>query len=88
MAYLCVQYFTIYKYLKIRTIEQEVLVTQSCPTLCDPMDCSPPDSSVHGILQTRILEWVAIPFSIEQITQFKKKKKKKKPRSVCLRLPR
>ena len=40
-----------------------VLVTQSCPTLCDPMDCSPPDSSVHGILQARILEWVAIPFS-------------------------
>ena len=33
------------------------------PTLCDPMDCSLPDSSVHGILQARILEWVAIPFS-------------------------
>ena len=39
------------------------LVNQSCPTLCDPMDSSPPDSSVHGILQARILEWVAIPFS-------------------------
>ena len=39
------------------------LVTQSCPTPCDPMDCSPPGSSVYGILQTRILEWVAIPFS-------------------------
>ena len=38
------------------------LVTQSCPTPCNPMDCSPPDSSVHGILQARILEWVAIPF--------------------------
>ena len=36
---------------------------QSCPTLCDPMDCSPPGSSIHGILQARILEWVAIPFS-------------------------
>ena len=35
----------------------------ACPTLCDPMDCSPPDSSVHGILQARILEWVAISFS-------------------------
>ena len=34
-----------------------------CPTLCDPMDCSPPGSSVHGILQARILEWVAISFS-------------------------
>ena len=32
-------------------------------TLCDPMDCSPPGSSVHGILQARVLEWVAIPFS-------------------------
>ena len=39
------------------------LVAKSCPTLCDPMDCSPPGSSVHGILQARILEWVAISFS-------------------------
>ena len=39
--------------------ESENEVAQSCPTLCDPMDCSPPGSSVHGILQTRILEWVA-----------------------------
>ena len=36
---------------------------QSCLTLCDPTDCSPPGSSVHGILQARILEWVAISFS-------------------------
>ena len=36
---------------------------QSCQTLCDPMDCSPPASSVHGILQARMLEWVAMPFS-------------------------
>ena len=36
---------------------------KSCPTLCDPMDCSPPGFSVHGILQARILEWVAISFS-------------------------
>ena len=34
---------------------------QSCLTLCDPMDCSVPGSSVHGILQARILEWVAVP---------------------------
>ena len=40
-----------------------MLVTQSCGTLCDPKDCSPPGSSVHGILQARIVEWVAIPFS-------------------------
>ena len=39
------------------------LVTQSCPTLCDPVDCSPPGSSVHGILQVRILERAATPFS-------------------------
>ena len=40
-----------------------VLVSQSCSSLCDPMDYNPEDSSVHGILQARILEWVAIPFS-------------------------
>ena len=40
-----------------------VLVAWSCLTLCDPVDCSPPGSSVHGVLQARILEWVAIPFS-------------------------
>ena len=40
-----------------------MLVAQTCPSLCDPMDCSPPGSSVHGILQARVLEWVAMPFS-------------------------
>ena len=40
-----------------------LLVTQSCLTLCDPMDCSLPGSSVHGILQARILKWVAISFT-------------------------
>ena len=39
------------------------MVSQSCLTLCDPMNCSPPVSSVHGILQVGILEWVAMPFS-------------------------
>ena len=39
------------------------LVTQSCPTLCDPVDCSSPGFSVHGILQARTLEWVAMPSS-------------------------
>ena len=42
---------------------REVLVGQSCPTFCDPIDCSPPGSSVHVTSQARILEWVAIPFS-------------------------
>ena len=41
----------------------KVLVAQSCPTLCDPTDSSPEGSSVHEILQARILEWVATPFS-------------------------
>ena len=36
---------------------------QSCPTLCDPMDCSLPGSPIHGIFQARILEWVAMPSS-------------------------
>ena len=40
---------------------------QSCPTLWDPIDCSPPGSSAHGILQARILEWVAISFSRDRI---------------------
>ena len=40
-----------------------VFVTQSCLTLCNAMDCISPGSSVHGILQARIMEWVAIPFS-------------------------
>ena len=43
------------------TSKSESEVAQSCPILCDPMDCSPPGSSVHGILQARILEWVAMP---------------------------
>ena len=43
--------------------ESESELTQSCPTLCDPTDYSLPGSSVHGILQARILEWVAISFS-------------------------
>ena len=40
-----------------------VLVTRSCPTLCDHMDYSPPDSSVHGLLKAKLLEWVAMLFS-------------------------
>ena len=43
--------------------ESESEVAQLCPNLCDPMDCSPPGSSVHGIFQARVLEWVAISFS-------------------------
>ena len=40
-----------------------LLAAQSCLALCNPMDCNPPGSSVHGIFQARIVEWLAIPFS-------------------------
>ena len=46
-----------------RKKKKKVKVAYFCPTLCDPKDCSPLGSTVHGILQARILEWVAIPFS-------------------------
>ena len=46
--------------------ESESEVTQSCPTLCDPMDCSLPGSSVHGIFQATVLEWIAMSFSNTQ----------------------
>ena len=44
-------------------VKSESEVTQSCPTLSNPMDCSLPGSSIHGILQARVLEWGAIAFS-------------------------
>ena len=47
----------------MKQVEGEGEVAQSYPTLCNPVDCSLPGSSVHGILQARILEWVAISFS-------------------------
>ena len=47
-------------------LESESEVAQSCLTLCDPMDCSLPGSSVHGVLQARTLEWAAISFSSSQ----------------------
>ena len=51
-------------YLKYSSSQaKECSVTHSCPTLCDPMNCSPPGASAHGIFQARILEWVAISFS-------------------------
>ena len=46
-----------------KKVKMESEVVQSCPTLCDPMDCSLPGSSVHGIFQARVLEWVAFSFS-------------------------
>ena len=49
--------------LQCMKVKSESEVTQSCPTLSDPMDCSPPGSSVHGIFQARVLEWGATAFS-------------------------
>ena len=51
------------------TVHVYAKLFQSCPTLWDPMDCSLPGSLVHGILQAKILEWVAIPFSGMSLTQ-------------------
>ena len=49
--------------LQCMKVKSESEVAQSCPTLSDPMDCSPPGSSIHGLFQARVLEWVAIAFS-------------------------
>ena len=53
--------------LQCMKVKSENEVTQSCPTLSDPSDCSPPGSSIHGIFQARVLEWGAIAFSNEQL---------------------
>ena len=50
-------------FLQCMKVKSESEVTQSCPTLSDPMDCSLPGSSIHGIFQARVLEWGAIAFS-------------------------
>ena len=50
-------------FLQRMKLKSESEVSQSCPTLSDPMDCSPPGSPVHGIFQARVLEWGAIAFS-------------------------
>jgi len=61
-------------------VKSESEVAQSCPTLSDPMDCSLPGSSIHGIFQARVLEWGAIAFS-ESISKstYSQKKEKEKP---------
>ena len=51
-------------------VKSESEVAQSCPALCDPMDCSLPGSSAHGIFQARVLEWVAIAFSYVLVNIF------------------
>ena len=58
------------RYLEL-DLKTHLKLLQLCPALCDPMNCSLPGSSVHGILQARILEWVATPSSIEETKQTK-----------------
>ena len=62
---LTVMSFLILRFRSFKSVHPagKVLAAQSCLSLCDPMDCSLPGSSVHGILQTRILQWVARSFS-------------------------
>ena len=50
-------------------VKSESEVAQLCPTLSDPLDCSPPGSSIHGIFQARVLEWGAIAFSVYRYTE-------------------
>ena len=57
-------------------VKRESEVAQSCLTLSDPMDCSLPGSSVHGIFQARVLEWGAIAFSVSVREQIKRKGKR------------
>ena len=58
-----------YSFLLFLIYSAAAQLLQLRPTLCDPIDCSPPGSSVPGILQARTLEWVAIPFSLTYSTQ-------------------
>ena len=64
--------------LQCMKVKSESEVTQLCPTPSDPMDCSPPGPSIHGIFQARVLEWDAITFSekIYSAPSFLKEKKK------------
>ena len=58
--------------LQCMKVKSESEVAQSCPTLCNPMDCSLPGSSVHGIFQARVLEWGAIAFSLNSESNLEK----------------
>ena len=61
--YLLIYLSSIYSHQNVNSGKAIHVCVQSCPTLCDPMDCNPPGFSVHGIFQARILEWVAISYS-------------------------
>ena len=79
--------------LQCMKVKSESEVAQLCPTLSDPMDCSPPGSPIPGILQARVLEWVAIAFSAEhnnshQITRGQKKGTRKNNKNKPKQLPK
>ena len=61
-----IRFYTQMEELDLTNHKEKSEITQSCPTLCDPTDCSLPGSSIHGIFQARILEWVAI-FLLQEI---------------------
>ena len=65
-------------------VKSESEVAQSCPTLSDPMDCSLPGSTVHGIFQARVLEWGAIAFSMTNLDSALKSRGITLPTKVCL----
>ena len=65
-------------------VKSESKVAQSCPTLSNPMDCSPPGFSVHGILQARVLEWGAIAFSMTNLDSILKSRDITLPTKVCI----
>ena len=69
-------------------VKSESEVTQSCLTLSDPMDCSPPGSSVHGIFQARVLEWGATAFSDSCFVNPMNSMKRQKDRTLKDELPR
>ena len=65
-------------------VKSESEVAQSCPTLSDPMDCSLPGSSVHGIFQARVLEWVALPSLMINLDSILKSRDVTLPTKVCI----
>ena len=72
--------------LQCMKVKSESEVAQSCPTLHDPMDCSLPGSSVHGISQARVLEWVAIAFSVKTYRYIHKNFKNMLPSVLCFKI--
>ena len=65
-------------------VKSEREVAPSCPTLCDPIDCSPPGSSIHGSFQARVLEWGAIAFSVTNLDSILKSRDITLPTKVHL----